>query len=106
MTLRCFAAAPTTTPPFGWNDTTDGWILYPASSPSTRTLPVASAYATTVLEVPRSIPTIGSLTPSPEHDRTIVQRNAEKATSIRTTAPRTDRRCDGENLAFSDGLFP
>ncbi len=27
MTLRCFAAAPTTTPPFGWNDTTDGWIL-------------------------------------------------------------------------------
>ncbi len=27
MTLRCLAAAPTTTPPLGWNDTTDGWIL-------------------------------------------------------------------------------
>src|SRR3954462_3783552 len=62
MTLRCLAGAPTTTPPLGWNDTTDGWILYPASSASTRTLPVASAYATTVFDVPRSMPTMGSLT--------------------------------------------
>src|SRR3712207_5510771 len=61
MTLRCFAAAPTTTPPFGWNDTTDGWIFAPASSASTRAGPSPSAYATTVFDVPRSIPTIGSL---------------------------------------------
>src|SRR5688572_5508326 len=61
MTLRCFAAAPTTTPPLGWNDTTEGWTLYPFSSASTRAGPVPSAYATTVFDVPRSMPTIGSL---------------------------------------------
>src|ERR1700753_730101 len=62
MTLRCLAAAPTTTPPLGWNETTDGWTLPPASSAKTFTAPVASACATTELDVPRSMPTIGSVT--------------------------------------------
>src|SRR5678816_4169116 len=61
MTLRCLAAAPTTTPPLGWNETTDGWTLYPLSSGSTLTFPAASACATTEFEVPRSMPTMGSL---------------------------------------------
>src|SRR5882757_10935862 len=61
MTLRCLAAAPTTTPPLGWNDTTDGWTLPPVSSASTFTCPDASAWAMTEFEVPRSMPTIGSV---------------------------------------------
>jgi hypothetical protein len=43
MILRCFAAAPATTPPPGWNATIDGWIFVPPSSAITSTEPVPSA---------------------------------------------------------------
>src|SRR5689334_12254415 len=65
MIRRCLPSTPTMTEPFGWNDTTDGWIFTPAGSASTLGAPFASQAATTELVVPRSMPTIGSATGQP-----------------------------------------
>src|ERR1700753_4147413 len=56
MTRRAFAAAPTRTSPFGWNETTLGRSRAPFSSARTWTFPARTA-ATTVFVVPRSMPT-------------------------------------------------
>src|SRR5688572_6092151 len=56
MTRRAFALPPTRTSPFGWKLTTLGRRRAPCSSARTCTFP-ARTHATTVLVVPRSMPT-------------------------------------------------
>src|ERR1044071_7118330 len=89
MILRSSADWPTCTVPFGWKATIEGMSLFPSLSASVVATPFFTA-ATTVLVVPRSIPTATPIRDS-EYTRLGSEGPATDARKVR--APSLVLRC-------------